>query len=51
MVPGLTEEQLRTVWEHHVRPTLAEYFAPRPVPAGYDFAKLFGGATKKPETV
>lgn len=51
MVPGLTEDQLHAVWAHHVLPTLAEYFAPRGVPAGYDFHKLFGGAKKKPETV
>jgi 5-methylcytosine-specific restriction enzyme B len=51
MVPGLTEAQLHTVWAHHVLPTLAEYFAPRPVPVGYDLPKLFGGPKKKAEAV
>jgi 5-methylcytosine-specific restriction enzyme B len=51
MVPGLTEEQLHAVWTHHVLPTLAEYFAPRPVPVGYDLGKLFGGAKRKTEAV
>jgi 5-methylcytosine-specific restriction protein B len=51
MVPGLTEEQLHAVWTHHVLPTLAEYFAPRPVPVGYDLGKLFGPPRKKAETV
>ncbi len=51
MVPGLTEDQLHTVWAHHVLPTLGEYFAPRPVPAGYDLARLFGGPKKKAEAV
>jgi 5-methylcytosine-specific restriction enzyme B len=51
MVPGLTADQLQTVWAHHVLPTLAEYFAPRPVPAGYEFTKLFGEPKKKAEAV
>jgi len=51
MVPGLTDDQLHTIWAHHVLPTLAEYFAPRPVPAGYDLTKLFGPPRKKAEAV
>ncbi|MCU0703098.1 MAG: DUF2461 family protein [Fimbriiglobus sp.] len=51
MVPGLNEEQLHAVWQHHVLPTLAEYFAHRPVPSGYDFHKLFGGVKRKGEVV
>jgi hypothetical protein len=47
MVPGLTDESLRAVWDHHVRPTLADYFATRGVPPGYDLDKLLGTAAKK----
>ena len=43
MVPGLTEEQLRAVWDHHVRPVLAEHFAAHPGRlAGYELDKLMG---------
>jgi 5-methylcytosine-specific restriction protein B len=43
MVPGLTEEQLRAVWDHHVRPVLAEHFAGHPGRlAGYELEKLMG---------
>ncbi len=48
MVPGLTEDQLHAVWAHHVLPTLAEYFAPRAVPVGYDLNKLFGSPRRTP---
>lgn len=51
MVPGLTDDQLHTIWAHHVLPTLSEYFAPRPVPAGYDLGRLFDPPRKKAETV
>jgi hypothetical protein len=30
MVPGLDEDRLRVIWEHHVQPLLAEYFAGHP---------------------
>jgi hypothetical protein len=30
MVPNLDEDRLRTVWEHHVRPLLADYFSAQP---------------------
>jgi hypothetical protein len=43
MVPGLTEGQLRAVWDHHVRPVLAEHFAGHPGRlAGYELDKLMG---------
>jgi uncharacterized protein (DUF2461 family) len=52
MVPGLTEGQLSTVWDHHVRPLLGDYFAARGVPVGYDWEKLWDREPKrKRETV
>ena len=43
MVPGLDRDQLRVVWDHHVRPVLAEYFAAHPQRlAGYDLDVLMG---------
>ncbi|MBO0700369.1 MAG: DUF2461 family protein, partial [Zavarzinella sp.] len=46
MVPDLTEERLRVIWDHHIRPVLEEYFAVHPQRlAGYDFDVLMG--TKK----
>lgn len=47
MVPGLTEVQLRTVWEHHVRPLLGDYFAPRGIPTGYDLDRLLESEPKR----
>jgi hypothetical protein len=47
MVPGLTADSLRAVWDHHVRPTLADHFAHRGIPPGYDLDKLLGTAAKK----
>jgi hypothetical protein len=44
MVPGLDRDRLRTVWDHHVRPVLGEYFAAHPQRlAGYDLDVLMGG--------
>ena len=44
MVPGLDRDRLRTVWDHHVRPVLEEYFAAHPQRlAGYDLDMLMGG--------
>jgi hypothetical protein len=42
MVPGLTDDHLRAVWDHHVRPLLGDYFAGRGIPAGYDLERLLG---------
>lgn len=43
MVPDLTAERLRVVWDHHVRPVLGEYFAAHPQRlAGYDLDGLLG---------
>jgi uncharacterized protein (DUF2461 family) len=43
MVPGLDRERLRTVWDHHVRPVLEEFFAAHPQRlAGYDLEALMG---------
>jgi hypothetical protein len=44
MVRGLDEARLQTVWQHHVRPLLEEYFATRPerLPA-YDLDRLLAG--------
>src|SRR5262245_2029268 len=44
MVPDLTEERLRVIWDHHIRPVLAEYFAAHPQRlAGYDVDVLMSG--------
>jgi 5-methylcytosine-specific restriction enzyme B len=44
MVPGLDRDRLRTVWDHHVRPVLGEYFAAHPQRlGGYDLDVLMGG--------
>jgi 5-methylcytosine-specific restriction enzyme B len=44
MVPGLDRDRLRTVWDHHVRPVLGEYFTAHPQRlAGYDLDMLMGG--------
>lgn len=43
MVPGLTPERLRVIWDHHVRPVLDEYFAAHPQRlTGYDMDVLLG---------
>jgi hypothetical protein len=43
MVPGLDRERLRVVWDHHVRPVLADYFTAHPQRlAGYDLDLLMG---------
>jgi MoxR-like ATPase len=44
MVADLDEARLRVVWEHHVRPLLAEYFAGHPErAAAYELDKLLAG--------
>jgi hypothetical protein len=44
MVPGLDENRLRVVWEHHVQPLLAEYFAGHPTrAAAYRLEDLLAG--------
>jgi hypothetical protein len=41
MVPNLDESRLGMVWEHHIRPLLAEYFAQRPERlASYDLQRI-----------
>src|SRR5262249_19208868 len=43
MVPDLTRERLRVVWDHHVRPVLEEFFAAHPQRlGGYDLDVLMG---------
>jgi hypothetical protein len=51
MVPDLDESRLRVVWEHHVQPLLAEYFAGHPErAANYELdALLTGGRERAPE--
>src|SRR5262249_32529883 len=44
MVPGLDEARLRVVWQHHVLPLLAEYFAGQPQrAAGYALGEMLDG--------
>jgi hypothetical protein len=43
MVPGLTADGLRAVWEHHVRPALEDLFPGRPERVrAFDPARAFG---------
>jgi hypothetical protein len=47
MVPDLDAERLRVVWEHHIRPLLAEHFAAHPQRVvGYELDVLLGGSRK-----
>jgi hypothetical protein len=49
MVPGLDEARLRVVWEHHVGPLLAEYFAAVPGrAAAYALDALLKGRSGHP---
>jgi uncharacterized protein (DUF2461 family) len=49
MVPGLDENRLRVVWEHHVRPLLEEHFAGQPARlAAYNLDGLLEGARRRP---
>jgi len=43
-VPELDDAKLRVVWEHHVAPLLAEYFAAHPARAAvYELDALLAG--------
>jgi hypothetical protein len=47
MVPDLTEERLRVIWDHHVRPVLGEYFSAHPQRiSGYELVAMM--RTKSP---
>ena len=49
MVPDLTAEKLRVVWEHHVLPQLDELFAGQPGrTAAYELDRLLNGRKRKP---
>ena len=51
MVPGLDEGRLQVVWEHHVRPLLAEYFAGHPERlAAYELGKMTGERSRRSGT-
>src|SRR5207302_1999004 len=48
MVPDLTDEKLRVVWEHHVLPQLDELFAGQPGrTAAYDLDRLLNGRKRR----
>ena len=50
MVPGLTPDKLRAVWDHHVTPVLAEFFAGQPGRmAGYELERLMAGRSHRAE--
>lgn len=52
MVPGLTADGLRTVWEHHVRPTLEDLFPGRPERVrAFDPARAFDQRQRRPRPV
>jgi hypothetical protein len=49
MVPDLDDDRLRLIWQHHVRPLLAEHFATQPARlAGYDLDALLQARTEAP---
>jgi hypothetical protein len=48
MVPELDEAKLRVVWQHHVAPLLAEYFAGQPGrAAAYTLPELLAGRKRR----
>jgi 5-methylcytosine-specific restriction protein B len=52
MVRDLNPERLGVVWDHHVRPLLAEYFACHPQRlGGYDLDVLMGSKSSRPGRV